>query len=324
MRRTADTILKYAFLSVAMLFSASCVHEFPKDGYDPAEVVLDLSLTASKPILTRAASDGAVLGYVLEAYKEGATKIGVDKPELRIERFAASGDDELNLTLSAETYRFVAWMAYKDEDTGEAVCYDATDLAKVSLVNHIGHDDVRDAFRGELEIDLSRHEPGKHVKVSGTMTLKRPLAKVCFITEDVEQYAETYAHSRSGSPLDNLKAVFYYDGFMPVEYNCFTNQPTDSKPGQFYEVMLRDIVVKGKDTEIGFDYVFVNGEGSFVKMSVSIVDVETGQVLTSKKGLDIPVSRNHITQVRGNFLTEGSDTGISIETDFDGEFNIKF
>jgi hypothetical protein len=156
--------------------------------------------------------------------------------------------------------------------------------------------------------------------------MRRPLAKFNFISTDVEDFIVKVASQRSGEPstssanvdLNEYKAVFYYHGFMPYSYNMFTDKPADSVTGTSFETTLQRL--SDSEAELGFDYVFVNGNESNVVVSVEIYDSQE-QLISSFKPIEVPLVRSKLTTVKARFLTAEAEGGVAILPDYDGEYN---
>ena len=72
---------------------------------------------------------------------------------------------------------------------------------------------------------------------------------------------------------------------------------------------------------LGFDYTMVRTTESSVLVSVGLYDENGGQ-LSLSPGIEIPLMRSMLTIVRGRFLTVGASSGVAINPEFDGEFNV--
>jgi hypothetical protein len=79
----------------------------------------------------------------------------------------------------------------------------------------------------------------------------------------------------------------------------------------------------GTEALLASDYVFVNGNESAVSAAVQIVDA-AGTVLSQSQSVRIPIARGKLTEMRGNFLTTENSSGLSINTQFSGEYNLEF
>ena len=107
---------------------------------------------------------------------------------------------------------------------------------------------------------------------------------------------------------------------MPSVYSLFDDKPIDSATGVSFDSKIRP--TDQGEASLGFDYVFVNGKESFVSVIVCVYDTE-GHLMVTSPTLKVPTRRNFHTLVRGKFLTETASSGITIDADFDGEFNIE-
>ncbi len=101
----------------------------------------------------------------------------------------------------------------------------------------------------------------------------------------------------------------------------FTNRPADAWTGLTFEGRM--IQLDKDNAELGFDYVFVNGHESSVTVSVEIYDRD-GTLLSRSQPVSVPLVRNKVTIVRGKFLTVKAEGGVSIDADFDGEYNYEY
>ena len=65
---------------------------------------------------------------------------------------------------------------------------------------------------------------------------------------------------------------------------------------------------------LAFDYVFVNG-------TERIYD-DGGELVSESTGIRIPYKRNVVTRIYGDFLTRSYNSGVGIDPDYDGEYDI--
>lgn len=85
-------------------------------------------------------------------------------------------------------------------------------------------------------------------------------------------------------------------------------------------------VLNSHEVSLGFDYVFKGDihtveEATAMQVQVAIYDLQGNQVsLTSP--IPINLLRNTHTILRGGFLMQSAQGGITITPDFDGEWNV--
>ena len=120
---------------------------------------------------------------------------------------------------------------------------------------------------------------------------------------------------------EDYKIVFYYNSYLPTEYNLLTGKPTDAKMGMMFSSTL--LPLNEDEALIGFDYVIVNGVESSVTLQVALYAPD-GEMMSLSNPVVVPVVRGKVTTVRGKFLTLATGGGIGIDPGFDGEFNLVF
>ena len=120
---------------------------------------------------------------------------------------------------------------------------------------------------------------------------------------------------------EDYKIVFYYNSYLPTEYNLITGKPTDAKMGMMFSSSLQPL--NEDEALIGFDYVIVNGVESSVSLQVALYAPD-GELMSLSNPVVVPVVRGKVTTVRGKFLTLATGGGIGIDPGFDGEFNLVF
>lgn len=336
-------LLLSIFVNISLLAFVSCdVHEWP----DSAELVaVDLRVDFST--LMYEWEDGEVTDSIDVVQKKGLMRYNIKV----YSGFAASRASAVlvknveftrdlsegygcsyTLELPGGNYTVMVWADLIGDWEDSKPYYNAEDFTAIVLAGvHAGNTDYRDAFRGVSEITLETSDEVVPVVVH-TVRMERPLAKYEFIANDFERFLYEEVQKKYKTPLfgsvdemanrvglDGYKAVFYYSGFMPCEYNMFIDKPVDSKLG----VLFESKIVKSSMTEakLGFDYVFVNGASASVPVQIGIYD-EDGELVSLTSPINVPLKRNHHTLIRGAFLLQQASGGILIQPGFDGEHNV--
>lgn len=245
-------------------------------------------------------------------------------------------DHEVMLDLSPGDYSIMVWSDLT-ESGDRSPYYNADEFGGITLQgDHEGNNDYRDAFRGtgdiSLAADVMERTPGML-----EITMQRPLAKFEVITDDLAEFIGKQTtrmsagndesqpipeeSSETKARIEDYRVVFYYVGFMPDTYGMFTDKPVDSATGVTFQSVLRQV----NDTQatLGFDYVFVNGKESAITVRIGLYDTE-GTQLSLTDPIEIPLRRNHHTVLRGKFLMSETSGGVTINPDFDGEYNLIF
>jgi hypothetical protein len=282
--------------------------------------------------------------YIIEAYEK--LRDGSYNENEAYARFEFTQDDvnrldnSFKLNIMEGEYRFRAWVDYIDSRTAEPAFYNADDLHFIKLfgrdedIKHSGNNDFRDAFTGCVDAEVIRFG-GNHAPTSATVKMYRPLSKVVFITNDLRDWITKVVTNRlemmaqSGQlnssadimhvDLNDYIVKVIYPQYMPNAFNIVTDRTAWSDVNVSFESKL----TKMSETEaaMGFDYVFANEEDPKVVMVVSLHSKD-GTQLARSFDITVPLERGKVTTVRGSFLLEESDGGVSINPDFDGEFNI--
>ena len=331
---------------VYLLTAVSCVHQFPVPA--PAPLVLSLVFDkglAQGPVVdltTRSseASEFYDIRYVIHAFE----KIGNNKySDTPYAQFVFSEDDITNLDntltlfIMEGEYRIMIWADYVVQGSVEDLYYNPSDFKFVKLYgrdegkDHVGNTDFRDAFIGSVDVDVVRfasHFP----PVSATVDMSRPMSKVVFITNDLlewkikvltsEKYNTAFGEQTSKPSnvnFDDYIMKIHYPQYMPNAFNVHSDRTTWSDANVSFSSRL--IPMSESEASIGFDYVFANAKDANVVMAISLWD-KKGNQLSRSHDITVPLDRGKVTTVRGSFLLEDSDGGVSINPDFEGEFNI--
>lgn len=343
------TIRLMTVILIAIL-SASCVHQWPEPA--EADFVLHLEFPGEMPkgptyeISTRSANnpDDYNFRYIIEAYEKLGN--GSYNENEAYARFVFTKEDVINhdntfsLKLMEGEYRFRVWADYTDSETSEPKFYNADNFRYIKLfgqdekVAHVGNNDFRDAFTGWVDAEIIRFG-GVHEPSSATIQMYRPLSKIVFITTDLEDWMTKVITNRlemmyqsglnnvtldpTNVNLDDYIVKIHYPQYMPNAFNLTTDRTAWSDVNVSFD--SRIIKMNDREAALGFDYVFANEVDPKVVMAVSLHSPD-GTQLARSTDITVPLERGKVTTVRGSFLLEESDGGVSINPDFDGEFNI--
>lgn len=269
--------------------------------------------------------------------------------------FTKSDVSDLNFTaplqLPEGSYDFQIWADYVDVNSNADKYYDTSDFAEIILsdkLNHPGSNDCREAFRGYASATVLNpaYYTGDMVSSidnEARAEMKRPMGKFKFVSTDVDVFLarmvqmmkekgmlkdfeydpDNSASSESVSKsiaLSDFTVLFRYKLFMPCSFNMFTDKPAYAWKGMsFKSKMFTDDY---KEMTLGFDYIFVNGSETTLSISVEVYSAD-GELMSSTNPIDVPIVRNKLTIVKGDFLTSKASEGITISPEFDGEHNIE-
>lgn len=223
-------------------------------------------------------------------------------------------DHEVTLDVLSGSYNVMIWsdLVMSGEDNQ---FYNTDNFTEIKIRGeHQGNTDYRDAFCGKDRVSLPVNV-GNQTHMTLNVNMKRPLAKFEIISNDLQEFVESKA-----SDINLYKAKIHYVGYRPDTYSLFADRPVASVTGGMFESTL----IKLTDTEVslGFDYVFVSGNGSTVTVKIGIYDNED-HLISLSKPVTLPVKPDHHTVLRGRFMMQDTSNGVDIDTDFGGDYNIK-
>ena len=328
------TGLRYISMIAGVLccmLSGSCdVHEFPNPVEKEYPFVLHLDYDTNMPLYkiveyhddTRSLENNYDIRYIVKVYPAGDSREELLHCEFFKDELETLEND-VTIMLKEGEYKFVVWTDYVSSHDGVDLFYNTQNFEEIQLLGdeHYGCNDLRDAFNGTVEANVSE------TSLEATVEMGRPMAKFSFISDDLEDFMSNMVRLRSGKDegcdtraveLSDFKVVFHYYGFMPSSFNMFTNKPASAVSGVRFESDIK--ALNEKEADLGFDYVFVNGTESAVSIYLEIFDAD-GTLLSSFKPVKVPLIRSKLTVVKADFLTSKASGGVSIVPDFDGEYN---
>ena len=349
-------IRKFGFglLALPLLMAACTLHEEPEltaggeMGVDPTEVNVEATLTLDLSIPEREAegedtsrvyvsADGGFLHrFVVEAYlnRQPVAREVVVEPVTGRTRLSLPVD----LTLHAREYQLVVWKDYVSAETPEEDLHWNTESLVPVIPNratHTGNNEYKDVFVGTTSLDLTAYADRWGAEVEVNVALRRPMARYELIATDVADFLQRVADGEVGG--ERFTARIKYSGYLAAGYNALDGVPKHSLMYMQYNTSFSLPEEGTGELRMGFDYVFVSGDGETdaVPMEVEIVDEDNVTIANSV--IEVPCERGMNTTLRGDFLTTyeqgGGDEpgpdepdeggGIGIDPEYDGEIDIE-
>ena len=338
---------KYTIGFIALVLTialAGCVHDYPgmteegEEGVDPTlvevntEVTLDLELVPLEIItqesarsgtnkarnITTKADDGFRRRFIIEAWREG-------KPTTRqvtvMETAEEDGDAKISLPihlkLHALEYTLAVWTDYVKAGTTDDLYYDTDNLQQVACTDpYTGSTPYRDCLYGTAALDLRQYRDEWNARVQVKVDMVRPLAKYELIATDVQKFLLKTQKQRAGGTAYTITVSYGF--YFPLGFNVLSGKPDRSEMGVAFTAPLTVTDNGSGECTLASDYIFVNGDESYVPLGIEIKD-NAGNGISRTTGIDVPYRRGHLTTVRGHFLTNRYDTGIGIDPDFDDD-----
>ena len=320
------------------------VLEFPENGgVDPTLVNVNLTLAIDPKIESYVPAERSKASeadlydvrWIVEVFRDEIAGEPVQRYVLGCEQ-AADGHHTIHtsLALHAARYHVVAWMDYVDDGSVSDKYYTIPSLSAISVPeagSYIGNEEHKDTYVARQEIDLKGYRDRWNETVDATVTLQRPMAKIEFITTDIDKFLDELAVRRpkmtgavagdllSKAPdLSTIRVQVDYAGYFPSGFNAYTNKPNDARTGMGFGCNMTPLT--GKEAHLASDYIFVNGSESAVKVNLTIRDSE-GNLLNRIEGIDVPIVRGKLTTIRDEFLTRDYAPGIGIDPGFNAYTN---
>lgn len=267
------------------------------------------------------------LRYILEVYTDDANPKRVYRAvQIVPDNFTTQGVT-FSARLIAKSYKFVFWADFVAEgSTPEEVddlYYSAGDLSRIAYTQAVTPavlaTDAADAYTQVERVDLSTS------KTIGDVRLIRPFGKIRLVATDrlqdgavQEEYPETVT-------LD-----FGTLG-VPSEYDALNARvPQDASTLALSTVTFEAVAEKARVEEtdypgaylLGFNYFFAADGNPSYAMDVTVFD-QNGIDIGRRSLSAIPVVKNRLTTVIGNFYTNVGTLTVIVEDEFDGETTVK-
>ncbi len=322
------------FLFIALL--SGCVHDYPtltgdnEKGVDPTlvqvntEVTLDLELVPLEIITgkarsgtTKAASDYR-RRFIIDAYHDGKV---AQRQVTVLDAEEENGDGKItlpiNLKLHALEYTLAVWTDYVAAGTEADLYYNTENLQQVACTEpYTGNTPYRDCLYGTAPLDLREYRNEWNAKIQVGIDMVRPLAQYEIIATDVKDFLRKMKKERGTA--EGYSVTFSYGFYFPLGFNVLTGKPQNSQMNVAFTAPLTVPDDGREEYTIGTDFIFVNGEESYVPLEIRIADSD-GYVVSLTTGLNVPYQRGHLTTLRGRFLTSKVSPGVGINPDFDDD-----
>lgn len=270
------------------------------------------------------------LRYVVDLYRVTASSSQFVERQVHYAEVDAQKPQAVaTFRVDAQNYKVLVWCDYARDDDRQAWYYNTSDL------RHITYTDIalvdfryKDAFAAVLDVDLTDfcYIDG-HREFVYDIDLVRSSGKYRCITTDMTDYL------KSGRRAEDVTAVVTYTQYVSAGYDVLEQKPNYFEPTRRYITKARVVEYEGRDAlELCYDYVFVNGKQTNVKLNLEFYDGEVsitdagevvGEKISQWLGIVVPLKRNMETIIEGRMLTTSFGTGgFGIDPSFEGEFVI--
>lgn len=335
MKRFMNILLPVLSFAAMSLSAISCIHYWPdEDPQDPTLVRTTVRIHPASAMTLYDNGNGLVETgrYYSSPESEARYFIRIYADEnwchdlVYEEDLVASADRlgdiiERDLELHAMHYRVVVWQ-------DQPRMYDFSGMTSVCVADkslYAGSRDDKKAQAVSGDMDLSGFSDKWNASFTYDVELVHPVAKMVLVATDVEKFAGAFAANHPGQSGKGIKEVLeecrvrvYYTGYLPTGYNVMGDKLNDARPEYSFETVIRQM--DDGEAVIGFDYILVAASTS-VSVKIELSDAE-GNVINTADGIQVPLERNRITVVKGEFLTKDYGGGIGIDPGFEGNIDI--
>lgn len=320
---------------IPLLSSCDTILEYPEgDGVDPTliqtELVLNVDFTLISDPLIRSYAESRGgdydVRYQIALYAASGEHAGeLAARKVWTDNVIADGETtvRVDVDLNAEKYDIYAWIDYVPSGTMADHHYITADLRRVSLAdpNVAGHDS-RDAFSGKASVDLTPYRDRRFASVTVPLDMERPFGKFKILTTDVRKFLETYKPLGTYTDIVPSQTICRYTCYFPTSYNQDTRlaHVEDFRLGVSHQAEVTE--QEGNTAVLSYNYVLVCNDNTTVTAEVEVWNKD-GEHLITARNIKIPIQRNHLTIVSGEFLTKDFGTGGNgIDDAFDDEIVI--
>ena len=323
--------LLFLTMAAALSVTACRVHEVPVDGDDGAVVELTLNLKFDKSLpqyqdITYDSKAGGAhqVRYVVGLYRYMVGDTPESKPDYLFAFMEESMEDRsFTVEVFPARYKVLVWSDYVEGARAyyTSPAFDenptAENFAEVTLASgaHEGNSPWRDAFYGNEDADLGVYLANRSTH-SMDVAMTRPNARFNFVATDKDEFISYWtAKGTKSYDLSDLGVKISYPQFFPCTFNLLQERPIDARNG--VEFASRATVLDDGTIDLGYDWVFANADQTSIVVTLSFYDA-AGKFISSLPGITVPLCRGKNTTIKGALLTNGVDSGISIDPNYDG------
>lgn len=269
------------------------------------------------------------LRYIIDLYRETSSS---SKFVERKVLFADVNDPNpqaiTSFNVEAAKYMVLVWCDYVQDEVRESWYYITDDLTKIlySDIEVVDNND-KDVFTNMMNVDLTEYyyADGDH-QIVYDIDLQRPKGRLKCITTDMDDYLKN-----DNATVDEITAVVTYVQYVSAGYNVEEQRPNYFEPTRTFVSKAR--VDEDGKLELCYDYVFVNGKQTNVKINFGfyrgdVTITDRGEIIADNpistwSGIVVPLQRNRETVIEGRMLTASFGTGgIGIDPGFENEIVI--
>lgn len=281
------------------------------------------------------------LRYIVDLYRVVASSTQFVQREVLFADPAQPIPDDVVFTLEAAEYKVLVWCDYvRASDPEQSWYYNTDDLRNIRYADiEVKDNNDKDVFSAMLDLNFREYSYSTHdYRFEKHLVLERPKGRYKVVATDCEK--ETL--KKMG--IHNITTITSYVLWVADGYNVDEQMPNHfAETRSYYSVASVDDIESNGNLEMGYDFVFVNGKQTNVRLNFEFFKGvltkgadgkyynEDGSLttendkITSWTGIVVPLKRNMETIVEANFLKRSVGSGgIGIEPGFEDEIVVEW
>ena len=325
-------------LAITAVTMISCQRETIDSGALTGEVEFTVTAgipggisTYADPVAAFSHNGGAVnvdhdkydLRYILEVYTKDQPPVRVYRKTVIVPDNFTTTDVTITARLVAKKYDFVFWADFVENGSAEntdGLYYNTDPLTQVSYKDNVTlatlATEAIDAYCHVEEVDLSKNQ-----NISG-IKLHRPFGKIRLLATDRISDGAVQSEYPAKAKVDFKGAE------VPASFNVLTGLAIEGSTLTIENItgtsILEDASVAGTEYPgsylLGYYYIFAADGNTSYAMDVTTYD-KNGTQMGVRNLSQIPVQKNKLTTVIGNFYTNSSTLEVIIEDPFEESEN---
>jgi|GEM_PF-5603646 len=300
---------RYPVISVlcGVLALAGCGKPSDDQPAETPEVTLQLTLSfdtvlpGHKTLDYPTKAGGAMMRHIVRVYDGDR----LEREQVLTSANVSAPGADLDFTLRAGRYRVLVWSDFVQGQSGQDWMWSAGNFARIGQTgSYQGATPYKDAFCGSLDVNLSSSSS----YANGLVKMSRPLAKYSLTAADASLFADR-----------EITATVTYGAPVPTVYNLLEKACTDTQDAVSYtckpEIQADGTVL------LAYDYLLVTGGETTVPLTL---ELKEGSATLASLPLSVPLHAGRETLFKGSVFTGSTSSGIVVDPDFDGDYQIDF
>lgn len=258
------------------------------------------------------------LRYMMEAWTDETPSRLACRQVITVDKDFIGTSVKFHARLVAMEYNFIFWADFVPQGTVDDFVYStASDNGLQEIVlsseGRQAGNEFADAYYASKHVDLTLS--GQSI---GKVVLTRPFGKIRMIATDA---VDGQLEDRPG----HVDVAYGTEMTLPDTFNALTGKASGNIPaGEYmFNVYQETAIVDGYDPiegayVIGTDYIFASDALTSYSFSIDVYSsVDQGRKIGEKELSQIPVEKNKLTTVIGNFYSNEGDVEVVISDEFE-------